>query len=135
MRLMPKAPPPIRSAAALAIALFAAPPAKLTAQVPSPTEFFGFPMGAETKLANWDDLTAYYETLARTSDRVALDTLGPTTMGRPFVMLTITAPANPASAAPKAKVARSISRVLIPSELDMARFAMTARTIRPTRLR
>ena len=98
MRFLPKVPPPTRYASAfalVAVALVAAPPARLTAQVPSPTEFFGFPMGAETKLANWDDLTAYYEALAGTSDRVAVDTLGPTTRGRPFVMLTITSPGEP----------------------------------------
>ena len=69
-------------------------PASLSAQILTPTDHFGFPMGAAGKLANWDDLTAYYEVLARTSDRVTVDTLGPTTMGRPFVMLTITSPAN-----------------------------------------
>ncbi len=127
MRLLPNAPPPTRSAvsspgaafasatrasAALALAALAlatAPPARLTAQVPSPTDFFGFPMGAETKLANWDDLTAYYETLARTSDRVAVDTLGPTTRGRPFVMLTITSPANHARLTELHRVQRSLA--------------------------
>ena len=69
-------------------------PTGVAAQVPTPTDHFGFPMGAVGKLANWDDLTAYYEALARTSDRVTVDTLGPTTLGRPFVMLTITSPAN-----------------------------------------
>ena len=83
-----------RSLLTLATALATALPAALPAQVPTPTDHFGFPMGAAGKLANWDDLTAYYEALARTSDRVAVDTLGPTTMGRPFVMLTITSPAN-----------------------------------------
>ena len=78
----------------VAAILAAAPPTALAAQVPSPAAHFGFPMGAAGRLANWDDLTAYYETLARTSDRVTVDTLGPTTMGRPFVMLTITSPAN-----------------------------------------
>ena len=83
-----------RSLLTLATALATALPAALPAQVPTPTDHFGFPMGAAGKLANWDDLTAYYEALARTSDRVAVDTMGPTTMGRPFVMLTITSPAN-----------------------------------------
>ena len=69
-------------------------PAALTAQVPTPADHFGFDMGAAGRLADWDDLTAYYEALASTSDRVTVDTLGPTTMGRPFVMLTITSPAN-----------------------------------------
>ena len=79
--------------AALAATALAGPTA-LNGQVPSPADHFGFDMGAAGKLANWDDLTAYYERLAQTSDRVALDTLGPTTMGRPFVMLTITSPGN-----------------------------------------
>ena len=69
-------------------------PSRAEGQVPSPADHFGFDAGTAGRLANWDDLTAYYEALARTSDRVTLATLGPTTMGRPFVMLTITAPAN-----------------------------------------
>lgn len=68
--------------------------AQAQAQIPSPAEHFGFAMGTAGKLANWDDLTAYYEVLARGSDRVTIDTLGLSTMGRPFVMLTITSPAN-----------------------------------------
>ncbi len=63
-------------------------------QVPSPADHFGFAMGAAGKLANWDELSAYYEALARAGDRVAVDTLGLSTAGRPFVMLTITSPEN-----------------------------------------
>ncbi len=76
------------------LAVIAGMPAAAASQVPTPADHFGFPVGAEGKLANWDDLTSYYEALARTSDRVAVDTLGPTTRGRPFVMLTITSPGN-----------------------------------------
>ena len=78
--------------AILSVAL--ATPGRLSGQVPSPADHFGFAMGAQRQLADWDDLTSYYEALARSSDRVAVDTLGPTTRGRPFVMLTITGPAN-----------------------------------------
>ena len=63
-------------------------------QVPSPADHFGFAMGAAGKLANWDELSAYYEALARAGDRVAVDTLGFSTAGRPFVMLAITSPEN-----------------------------------------
>ena len=69
-------------------------PQALGAQIPTPTDHFGFDIGTAGRLANWDDLTAYYARLAQTSDRIALDTLGLTTRGRPFVMLTITSPAN-----------------------------------------
>jgi hypothetical protein len=64
------------------------------AQVPSPREFFGFDIGEHRRLANWTQLTGYYERLAQTSPRVKLDTLGTTTKGRPFVMMTITSEAN-----------------------------------------
>ena len=62
--------------------------------VPSPLQHFGFEMGQDRKLADWGQLTSYYEKLAQTSQRVTVDTLGLTTMGRPFVMLTITSPEN-----------------------------------------
>jgi len=67
----------------------------LSAQrVPTPRSHFGFEMGADRKLANWDQLTAYYEKVASASPRIQLDTLGESTMGRPFIMLTITSAAN-----------------------------------------
>lgn len=79
---------------ALALALLAIPWWPVHAQVPSPTDHFGFDVGTPGRLATWDQLTSYYEALAETSDRITLDTLGPTTAGRPFVMLTTTAPEN-----------------------------------------
>ncbi len=75
----------------LALAL----PASTGAQVvPTPQSHFGFEIGADRKLADWRQLTSYYEKVAQASARVTLDTLGTSTMGRPFVMLTITSEAN-----------------------------------------
>jgi len=79
-------------AALAAIALVA--PSLAAQSVPTPREHFGFDVGADRKLANWDQLTAYFERLAASSPRVTVDTLGPSTMGQPFVMLTITSPGN-----------------------------------------
>jgi zinc carboxypeptidase len=67
-----------------------------TAQVPTPASHFGFEIGADRKLADWSQLTSYYEKLARSSPRVKVDTIGRTTMGAPFVMLTVTSPENQA---------------------------------------
>jgi hypothetical protein len=67
----------------------------LSAQsVPTPLSEFGFEVGADRKMADWGELTAYFEKVANASPRVQVDTLGGTTMGRPFVMLTITSPEN-----------------------------------------
>jgi murein tripeptide amidase MpaA len=62
--------------------------------VPTPLQHFGFELGQHRQLADWTQLTSYYEKLAQTSQRVTVDTLGTTTKGRPFVMLTITSPEN-----------------------------------------
>ncbi len=67
----------------------------LTAQtVPSPASQFGFVPGTDRELADWTALSAYYEAVATASPRVAIDTLGATTAGRPFIMLTVTSEAN-----------------------------------------
>jgi hypothetical protein len=80
-----------------ALLLLLVPAGGLLAQaVPTPRSHFGFEMGADRKLANWDQLTAYYERVAQASPRVKVDTLGLTTLGRPFIMLTITSEENQA---------------------------------------
>jgi hypothetical protein len=66
----------------------------LAIQVPTPASHFGFDIGADRKLANWDQLTAYYEKLAKSSTRVRVDTIGRTTIGQPFVTLTVSSEAN-----------------------------------------
>jgi hypothetical protein len=63
-------------------------------EIPTPLSHFGFEIGTDRKLANWTQLTSYYEELAQKSPRVAMDTLGLTTAGLPFVMLTVTSSEN-----------------------------------------
>ena len=65
-----------------------------TAAVPSPEKFFGFQMGADRKLANWDRLLEYYQTLARGSKNMWLTELGKSSEGRPYVAIFISSPAN-----------------------------------------
>ena len=50
------------SAFLLLLALFLVGPDLIRAQeIPSPEEFFGFQMGADRKLAQWDELVEYYD--------------------------------------------------------------------------
>src|SRR5687768_15994602 len=90
---LPDSGAPMRStrlAALLALLLAALP---LRAQgVPTPLAHFGFQPGDHRRLADWTELLDYYEALARASPRVKLDTLGTTTLGRPFLMLTVNSP-------------------------------------------
>src|SRR5687767_6586572 len=64
------------------------------ASIPSPEKFFGFRMGADRKLANWDRLLEYYGTLAKASNKVKLVELGKSSEGRPYIALFISSPAN-----------------------------------------
>jgi hypothetical protein len=71
----------------------AAQPAGQTA-LPSPEQFFGYQMGADRKLANWDKLHAYYQTLAKTAPNLRLVELGKSSEHRPYIALFISSPAN-----------------------------------------
>ena len=64
------------------------------ADVPMPSEVLGFTPGDDRKLAPWSAVVSYFEQLDRASERVNFETLGQTTMGKPFVMATISSPAN-----------------------------------------
>ena len=69
-------------------------PALAAQSVPTPRDHFGFDIGEDRSLANWDQLTNYYQDLASSSSRVSYESLGETVSGNPFVMLTITSPEN-----------------------------------------
>ncbi len=71
-------------------------PTTLNAQkiIPSPREVFGFEMGTDRQLVSWPEIVRYFATLANTSDRVRLQEMGKTTLGRPFIALLISAPEN-----------------------------------------
>src|SRR5258708_15639967 len=70
-----------------AIALFLSFP--LAAQPPTPEAFFGFRIGTDKKLARWDKIVDYFQTVAKQSDRVRVRTLGPTTQGNPYIVAEI----------------------------------------------
>ena len=59
-----------------------------------PADFLGFEPGADSVLADWLQVSGYMNGLAQRSRYVRVDTLGRTTEGRPFLLLTITSPAN-----------------------------------------
>jgi hypothetical protein len=62
--------------------------------IPAPESVLGFKPGADRKLAKWETFLAYFRKLTTASDRIKLDELGKTTLGRPFVVATISAPEN-----------------------------------------
>src|SRR5499427_7192183 len=65
-----------------------------TASIPTPTDVLGFTPGDDRKLASWAKVVEYFQKLAAASDRVRFEEIGKSTMGAPFVYLTISAPEN-----------------------------------------
>ena len=63
-------------------------------QIPSPQEFFGFEMGTDGELANWDKIVEYFELLDERSDRIKVENLGESTLGNPFLLAYISSADN-----------------------------------------
>jgi hypothetical protein len=60
--------------------------------IPSPEEFLGYPIG--TFATRHDRIVAYFQELARLSDRATYQSIGQTYELRPMPVLTVTSPAN-----------------------------------------
>lgn len=86
-------PPLASQAAAEALAPLTQPAAAASALI-SPTEFFGFRMGDDGRLAGWPVIERYFALVAEASDRVELVTMGESTEGRRMIAAIVSAPEN-----------------------------------------
>src|SRR5881398_1364849 len=62
--------------------------------ITTPKEHFGFDLGDDYCLANYQQLTAYWAKLESQSDRLKVVKIGVTEEGRPHLMGVVTSPAN-----------------------------------------
>jgi hypothetical protein len=65
-----------------------------TKSIPAPAEVLGFTPGDDRKLASWAKVIEYFQKLAASSGRVRFEEIGKSTMGAPFIYVTISAPEN-----------------------------------------
>ncbi len=72
-------------------------PLHAQARVTTPNEALGHNIGDDYFLATYTELTDYWETLARQSPRMVLDTIGYSAEGRPQLMAILTSPENHAN--------------------------------------
>jgi len=77
----------------VSVALVAA-PAAAQPTVTSPRAFFGFDIGDDYQLANYQRISAYWRTLAGESDRMVVREIGTTAEGRTMLMAIVSSPAN-----------------------------------------
>src|SRR5258708_6096392 len=69
----------------------------LTAQssaIPTPASILGYPIGADFKLANYEESMRYFQALAKASDQIKLIDVGKTSTGHPWTLALISSPAN-----------------------------------------
>src|SRR5262247_160849 len=92
----------------------------LPAQVKSPQDYLGFRVGEDFKLADWQQITGYFNELGKSSDRVHVDVIGQTTLKKPFLRVTITSPQNYARLARYEEITHRLAdpRGLSPEEAD-----------------
>jgi hypothetical protein len=62
--------------------------------IPSPLSVFGFNPGDDRAIADWKQITDYFARLDQASDRVTVQTIGQSTLGRPLIAAFISAPEN-----------------------------------------
>jgi Zinc carboxypeptidase len=62
--------------------------------VPTPSEFLGFEVGADRKLADYRQIVAYFKALAAASPRLEIENLGKTTLGEDLIMAVISSEEN-----------------------------------------
>jgi hypothetical protein len=63
-------------------------------KIPEPKDVLGFTPGDDRRLASWNQTVDYFKKLDAASDRVKFQEIGRTTLDRPFVYATISAPQN-----------------------------------------
>ena len=98
-------------------------------QAPAPEQFFGFQMGAERKLAAWDKIVEYFQTIDRASDRVVVQELGKTTMGRPYIMAIVTSPDTIANLAAYQDQQKRLADPRKTTEEEAARIAREGKSV------
>jgi hypothetical protein len=82
-----------RIVAALASLVSGAVPA-LAQEITTPEAHLGRPVGVDFELADWGEVSSYHELLAGQSPRVRAETVGTTTEGRDFLLVTISSEEN-----------------------------------------
>ncbi len=84
----------------------------LQASLPTPESVLGFRVGADFKLASYDDSMAYFRALAAASDRIELREVGRSSEGRRWYMALVSSPQNLARVDEYRDIARRLAHPL-----------------------
>ena len=84
----------------------AVPPAS---KIPTPSEFLGFEVGADRKLADYNQIVSYFKALAAASKRIEIQNLGPSTLGNDLIQAVISSEENLKNKSKYREIARKLA--------------------------
>jgi hypothetical protein len=113
----------------LVAVLLAAPVIGGQARTTTPAEHLGHAIGDDYFLANYSQLTAYWDTLDRQSDRLRVEEIGRSTEGRSMVLAIITSPENHRRLARYREIASLLARAEDPSEETARQLAAEGKAV------
>ncbi|MCC7179688.1 MAG: hypothetical protein IT177_15015 [Acidobacteria bacterium] len=80
-----------------------------SARVPEPKDVFGFAPGDDYKLASHEQILDYFRKLDAASDRIVVEEIGKSTLGRPMILAAISSEANIKNRARYQEIARQLA--------------------------
>jgi hypothetical protein len=97
--------------------------------IQSPSQFLGFEVGADRKLADYRQIVSYFHALAAGSQRVKVESLGKTTLGEDFIMAIVTSEGNMRNLEKIRETARKLADPRGLSEEQVAQLARDGKAI------
>src|SRR5438874_9744486 len=121
-------------AVVLSLVAFVQLPAQVAAQgqapkVTTPKEHFGFNLGDDYCLANYQQLITYWATLEKQSDRLKVVQIGTTEEGRPHLMGVVTSAANHKKLEHYRKIAARLARAEGVSDAEAKKLAAEGKAV------
>jgi len=98
-------------------------------RVTTPEEQFGYEIGADYELINYQESHQYWIKLANESDRMVLDTIGYTEEGRPQIQAIITSPENQRKLDRYKEIARRLAKAEGVSEAEARQLAEEGKAV------
>lgn len=118
-----------RPALSLLAALLLAAPLASQSAIPEPKDVFGFVPGADYKLASHAQLVEYFRRLDAASDRIIVEEIGRSTLGKPMLLALISSEANLRNRDRYREIARRLATARGTTEAEARALAREGKTI------
>ena len=105
-------------------------PAKVANALPNPRSVLGFSPGDDRTIADWRQITDYFNRLDKASERVLVQSIGETTLKRPLIVAFISAPENIRNLAKYQSIQRRLADPrLVRDEAERDRLVQEGKTV------